>query len=524
MFQSHLLERATCTSVVARDAPVTSIHLIWRDETGDVEETEEILVTTDRFATTLTLQVDRNVCVLLSFAWAGALTPSAAIASTPVSIAPEVVILPDAQQVELSAPVDPSHHSFVVEAGALEVVPDAHRSIARWSVPADIPPRRLAAALIDHVTGTAQFVTVAVHRYARVVVKATPEAEVRLYLDDELASADSANGRGVVTLRVLVPPGVHAARVEQTTSRQHPAAPRYDKVPVHDALHVFAVTTRVSEASGDGQDVELAVYAYGDGRAPFDAHLVTRGAPTDSYALDDGRFTVIAHTRRDEPNGPLEIVVTDGQRSASTIVQLPEHRAAKTPTVKTNVASNPMAPPEVSTRPPRSAWELGAYGGAMLGRGGYHALGGSLLARTRWSVLPTMMSLDAGASVWFASRDQTAAGGFEAERHLTLASLGLGSSVELAVSENWRFAVGALFGGLASRSTVRVRQSDTVTVPDTARTGAGLQAMGWLRADRRLGPGAVGLIAQGLIGLTAPDGFQHQPLGIALLAGYAWEP
>lgn len=189
-------------------------------------------------------------------------THGAAAEPAAPKLAPEAVVLGAGTTVEVlipngaaavaqsalvpSATADPRRWQtgpwlLVAEAGRLEPLPPLGGDLrARWHIPPELTPRRLAMGLVDTRTGTAGFALLAVSRRARLHISASPNAHVRLGLGGQTAAEGLADARGKLDLSVVVAPAMNVAALAQEVGGHSDALLRLQELGVRNALHAFA--------------------------------------------------------------------------------------------------------------------------------------------------------------------------------------------------------------------------------------------------------------------------------------------
>ncbi len=188
--------------------------------------------------------------------YAPTLALAAAIAAPSFVVEPADVVLGDVGEVELvlrGPEVSAEHFALRVEAGAITEVnqPRPGELRARWLLPTDLMPRRLAAAAIDTRSDTCALALLAVSRRARLKVTATPEAEVRLRLGGAIVATGKADAGGHLALSVPVPPAADLTSVEQEVMGRADAAKKLQELGVRNAVHAWL--TSAAQVYPDGQ-------------------------------------------------------------------------------------------------------------------------------------------------------------------------------------------------------------------------------------------------------------------------------
>jgi hypothetical protein len=208
-------------------------------------------------------------------------------------VEPPAVVLGDVTEVNLvlrGPGVRPEDFVMRVEEGEIREVntPSINEVRARWVLPTNLMPRRLAAAAIDSRTQHCKTALLAISRRARLKVAASPHADVRLRVAGELVASGKADAKGQLTMSVPVPPAVDPASVEQEVEGLSDAALKFQELGVRNAIHAWLVSA--AEIFPDGKTrapIFLALYR-DDGSRPDEAEVaVATDEPRVAAAVEE---------------------------------------------------------------------------------------------------------------------------------------------------------------------------------------------------------------------------------------------
>lgn len=214
---------------------------------------------------------------------------------------------------------------------------------APWTLPPELLPRRLAACVHDpSAPNGVVFTTLAVQRRARFSIQSYPDAQVRVFLQGEVAAATTANDQGEAVLSLLLAPGAGDQATVEHLRDGEVAGREVLALGVKDALRVWLV----QGAPRTRGSALIFVYAYRDASplGPVTSVEVTGdNLPLSLEGLAPGLWRV-------------DVPLAGEPGLAQTTVSVSVRSEGQTATSQLIVSRPALEPPEPSLR-----WGLGPH-------------------------------------------------------------------------------------------------------------------------------------------------------------------
>ncbi|OGQ83926.1 MAG: hypothetical protein A2289_25975 [Deltaproteobacteria bacterium RIFOXYA12_FULL_58_15] len=235
---------------------------------------------------------------------------------------------------------------------------------ASWSLPDDLQPRQVAAAVVNTKTRSATFTTLRAFRRARFRVHGQPAADVKIMFGAEVVTETIIPAGGDAVLSVPVPPGAQFAVIEQRVPSRDFVQTETRAFDLKNALRAWMIPLSMTIGEQQSDSTALFVFVYTDVTPPVPRLQSALGPQLDVRAFDDRTLRSVKlgpDTYRVEVPRDLAKAAAQSGKDSLEIVATVDHEGQ---VASANLTINLIrgVPHKVTLSRDDETWEVGTFG------------------------------------------------------------------------------------------------------------------------------------------------------------------